>query len=371
MKRALVVGAGIVGAACAERLARDGFVVTVIDHRPVGSVATGAGMGHILVMDDPPAEFALTLRSRVLWDELARELPASVDRAGCGTLWVAADDDEMAEAEKKRARLAAAGVAAELCTPARLAQHEPNLRPGLAGGLRLSEDSIVYPPAAAAWFLARAGAVGERHVHSARVERVESGRAMLADGRVLESDVIVLAAGLETRALVPGLPLRARKGHLVITDRHPGFCTNEIVELGYIKNAHGAGLESVACNVLARPNGQVLVGSSRQFDVEDLAIEPRMVAKVLARATEFLPSIAALRAIRAWTGLRATTPDGLPIVGPLPDAAGVFVATGHEGLGITASMGTAELVADLAAGRRGALDPAPYRVERFQEARRG
>lgn len=370
MKKALVVGAGIVGAACAERLARDGFVVTVVDHRPVGSVATGAGMGHLLVMDDPPAEFALTLRSRILWDELAPALSPSVDHAACGTLWVAADEEELAEAEKKRARLVAAGVSAELLDGAALARLEPNLRAGLLGGLRLSEDGIVYPPAAAQWFLERAGATGERHVRSSPVASVENGRATLADGRVLQADVIVLAAGLETRVLVRGLPLRARKGHLVITDRHPGFCSHEIVELGYIKNAHSGALESVACNVLARPNGQVLVGSSRQFDVEDLAVDPRMLARVVARATEFLPGLARLKAIRAWTGLRAATPDGLPVIGPLPGASGVFVAAGHEGLGITASTGTAELVADLASGRRGALDPHPYRVERFAEVAR-
>jgi glycine/D-amino acid oxidase-like deaminating enzyme len=181
----------------------------------------------------------------------------------------------------------------------------------------------------------------------------------------------VLAAGLATRALVPGLPLRARRGHLVITDRHPGFCRHQLVELGYVKNAHGAAQESVAFNVQPRPNGQVLVGSSRQFDVEDPEVEPRVLAQVVARAREFLPSIGGLRALRAWTGLRAATPDGLPVVGRHPVLDGVFVATGHEGLGITTSLGTAELVADLVAGRRGALDPLPYRCERFAEAARG
>ena len=99
-----IVGAGIVGAACADELARRGLRVAVIDRDAAGSGATAAGMGHIVVMDDSEAQFALTRYSQRLWQELRRELPDDVEYEQCGTIWVAADEEEMTEV-RPQARL--------------------------------------------------------------------------------------------------------------------------------------------------------------------------------------------------------------------------------------------------------------------------
>ena len=76
---AIVVGAGIVGAACAFELAKEGMRVAVVANGPVGAGATGASMGHIVVMDDSEAQFALTRYSQFLWEELFSELPPDVE----------------------------------------------------------------------------------------------------------------------------------------------------------------------------------------------------------------------------------------------------------------------------------------------------
>jgi len=141
-----VVGAGIVGAACARALARDGLRVLVIDARPAGSGATAAGMGHLVVMDDSEPQFALNRYSQQLWAELRPELPREVEYESCGTLWVAADDEELVEVHRKQAFFAARNVDAQALSPRELAQAEPNLRPGLAGGLRVPGDAVIYPP---------------------------------------------------------------------------------------------------------------------------------------------------------------------------------------------------------------------------------
>jgi glycine/D-amino acid oxidase-like deaminating enzyme len=367
---AIVIGAGIVGAACAWALSREGLSVRVVEPGPVGGVATAAGMGHIVVIDDPPAEFALTLWSRREWERIAPELPASAEWSRCGTLWIASDAEEMEEARRKLARLRAAGVEAELLDSKKVEEIEPQLRGGLAGGLRVPGDVVVYPPVAAKWVLERAGVVGDRLIR-AEAKAISPGVVMLAGGERVSCGLIVNATGLRARELTPGLPLRARKGHLVITDRYPGFCRQQIVELGYIKNAHGGAKESVSFNVQPRPNGQLLIGSSRQFDVEDAGADPRMVAWVSRVAEEFMPGLAGLKVIRCWTGLRAATLDGLPIIGPVPGIDGVCIAAGHEGLGITTSLGTAELVAAWATGRQAAIDPGPYLPGRFAGVGRG
>src|SRR5262249_37759141 len=149
MKHAAVVGAGIVGAACAAALARDGWRVTVIEPGVVGGGATAAGMGHIVVMDDSEAQFALTRYSRELWDEASARLPPAVEFDRCGTLWVAADEEEMAEVRRKSEFYGARGVRSEILNARELASAEPNLRAGLEGALLVPDDTVIYAPCAA------------------------------------------------------------------------------------------------------------------------------------------------------------------------------------------------------------------------------
>lgn len=363
--RVAIVGAGIVGAACARALARDGFAVVVLDSEPVGSGATAAGMGHVVAMDDSDAQFALCRYSRDLWDDLAPDLPPGAEYRRTGTIWVAADDEEMAEAGRKAAFYAEQGVEAEALDSAGLARLEPNLRPGLLGGLRVPGDSVVYPPCAASFLIERAAKLGAEVRLGAPVAEIGGGWVRLVDGSRVEADLVVNAAGVGAARLTPGLPIRPRKGHLVITDRHPGFVRHQLLELGYLKSAHGSDAASVAFNVQPRATGQLLIGSSRQYDADDPGVEPAMVRRMVDRALRYMPGLARLSAIRAWTGFRAATPDSLPIVGPHPDDPRLYLATGHEGLGITTSLGTAELIADLASGRASAIPTAPYLPSRF------
>jgi glycine/D-amino acid oxidase-like deaminating enzyme len=357
----VVAGAGIVGAACAAALARRGLRVAVVEPGIVGGGATAAGMGHIVVMDDSEAQFALTRFSAFLWNALAPALPPVVEYEPRGTIWVAAGEDEMAAVRSKLACYNAGGVAAEALDAKALSEAEPNLRPGLAGGLRVPGDSVIYAPCAAAWLL-----------RQARVEPVAAGVAAirndgvdLDDGSRIEAGAVVCASGTWATALFPSLALRPRKGHLAITDRYPGFVRHQLVELGYLKSAHGHASESVAFNAQPRATGQVLIGSSRQYSAAHADIDRPMLARMLARAVEYMPALAQLSVVRAWTGLRAATPDSLPIVGPCPGRDRVFLATGHEGLGITTALGTAEIVAAMILGSPPPIDPSPYLPSRM------
>src|SRR5690348_1673776 len=152
----VLVGAGIVGAACAAECARGGLKVMVLDRGPVAAGTTAAGMGHLVVMDDSEAQFALTSYSRSLWQQLAPDLPPAVEFDPCGTLWVAADAEEMLEVKRKRDFYTQRGVKVEMLDSAEVAAAEPNLRPGLAGGLRVPDDAVLYPPCAAAFLLKQA-----------------------------------------------------------------------------------------------------------------------------------------------------------------------------------------------------------------------
>jgi glycine/D-amino acid oxidase-like deaminating enzyme len=78
------------------------------------------------------------------------------------------------------------------------------------------------------------------------------------------------------------------------------------------------------------------------------------------RALEYMPGLARLSALRTWTGFRAATSDKLPLIGPLPGYRNIYLATGHEGLGITTSLGTARILVDQVTGRASAIPRESY-----------
>ena len=355
-----IVGAGIVGAACAYEAAREGMSVAIIDRDIIGGGATAAGMGHIVVMDDSDAQFDLTRYSQILWQELAAELPADVEYEACGTIWVAADDEEMGEVNRKRTVYQERRVAVEVLDAHRLREAEPNLREGLAGGLLVSEDAVIYPPAAAGHLLARAQAQGAVLCVGHPAIALSDEGVRLNDGTFIGSGITVNATGSWSPELTHGIDVQKRKGHLVITDRYPGFVHHQLVELGYLKSAHSLTVDSVAFNIQPRRTGQVLIGSSRQYGIDDSAVDPSMLGRMLARAFEYMPDLGGLSAIRVWTGFRAATPDKLPLIGPCPGYDRLYLATGHEGLGITTSLATAKLLIDQLLGRPSQIPIDPY-----------
>ena len=310
---------------------------------------------------------ALTHYSQQLWHELVSELPPDCEYDPFGTLWVAADDDELAAARAKAESFATRGVAGELLDARQLAESEPQLRPGLAGGLFVPGDAVVYPPCAARWMIEQAQIHGAKLRLDTAVAALGGDCVRLADGSRLAAGVVINATGSAAARLTPGLPIRAKKGHLAITDRYPGFIRHQLIELGYIKTAHGSAAESVAFNVQPRHTGQLLIGSSRQFDVESSQIEASLLRNMLRRAFEYLPGLSSLNVVRTWTGLRATTPDNRPLIGPWPRVPGLLLATGHEGLGITTSLATAELIVDHVLGRASKIPCEPYLPARFLE----
>ena len=359
-----VIGAGVVGAAIADVLAHEGMEVAVLEGEFAGAGSTGAAMGHLVVMDDSPAQLRLCHHSRLRWDAMLPEFPPTVEADRCGTLWLAASDAELAIAQAKVDRFRRDGVRAELLDAQQLAEAEPALRPGLAGALRVPDDMVCYPPVIAQLLLERAVAAGARLLQPVRVLAVESGLVRTAYGDNVSAGAVVVAAGAHSASLLPGLPVLPRRGHLAITDRMPISVRHQLVELGYLDSAHTLGGASVAFNVQPRRTGQLLVGSSRELVGFDARINRPLVARMLSRATAFLPALAGAPVSRTWVGFRPATADALPLIGRWPAIERTWVATGHEGLGISMAPGAADLIAADLLGREPPLDPAPFRPER-------
>lgn len=361
-----IVGAGIVGLACAQAAAAAGLRVAVVDGAGIASGATGAGMGHLVVLDEDPAECAL---ARLSMDEMARwpaawgAGAASRGAAPVGTLWLAETDAQRAAALAKRDRLRACGWPAEWLDPPQLRAAEPGLAHDLVGALHVLRDDVVYGPGIAFALAGDVRARGGVVKTGLPVVEARSHQLRLADGSSISAGQVLVAAGCGTPSLLPGhaLPIQPRKGLLAITDRHPGHPArprHAIVELGYIDSAHGNAAESVAFNLQPRDTGQLLLGSTRQYGVEDPAVDARLLARLVRRGQRFVPRLGELVMLRTWSGFRPATPDGRPCIGRLDE--GLWVAAGHEGLGLTTAAGTARLWLDLLLGREPAIDAEPF-----------
>lgn len=359
----VVIGAGIVGAACASALSLEGLRVLICDTEYPGGGVTAAGMGHIVVMDDSPAQLALTALSRQLWADLAPALPRSCEDEQTGTLWIAAHPDEMSAVTAKQGVYAAAGVRTEVLDSQALAEAEPNLRPGLSGALLVPDDRVLYPPNAARWFVEQAVSRGAELRTGTRVTAIGAHTVTVSCNGTFETIVaghVVLATGVDAPILVPRLAVVPRKGHLVITDRYPGFIRRQLVELGYLHSAHSMTGPSTAFNLQPRATGQILIGSSRELVGRDPSINQTIVHQMVSRGIEFAPALAHCMTIRTWTGFRPATPDQLPLIGAWPETPGLHIAAGHEGLGITTATGTAALITAGIVGRRAPIDTAPF-----------
>ena len=359
----LILGAGIIGAACARECACAGMRVGIVEPAVPAGAASAAGMGHLVVMDDSPAQLALSLYSRECWRALRMELPAGVEFEECGTLWVAADAEEFAEAISKKNLYARNGIVVEVLDEAALREAEPNLRPGLAGGLLVPNDAVIYPPAAAAYFLLSAQQHGATVIRGRRPVRATAGEVILDDSTRLRAGHIVIATGTDN-SLCPWLNIQPRKGHLAITDRYPGVVHHQLVELGYLKSAHSLIEDSVAFNLQPRKTGQLLIGSSRQYGDLSAGADPVILSKMLGRAIDYVPALRDLLVIRVWTGFRSATPDKLPFIGPTGDPS-VLVAMGFEGLGITNAPGASRLVLHHLMGGAPPFDPRPFLPDRI------
>ncbi|MZG04992.1 FAD-dependent oxidoreductase [Streptomyces sp. SID5614] len=367
----VVIGAGIVGAACAFHAASAGLGVTVLDRGPVGAGTTSRGEGNILLSDkEPGPELELARLSRGLWDEVGKELgPEAVEFENKGGLVVASTPEALAALHAFAARQAAAGVQTELVD--RPDAFEPHIAPGLPGGVRYLQDAQVQPVLAAAGLLRAAVRRGARVRTGEAVAAVTGtdGRVTgvrTADGAVLTADAVVNAAGtwggeVGSRLGAP-VEILPRRGFVLVTEPLPPMIRHKVYSADYVAHVASSdeGLET-SCVVEGTRAGTILIGASRERVGFDSAMNPAVVALLAAQACRLFPFLRDVHLIRAYRGFRPYCPDHLPVVGPDPRVPGVLHACGHEGAGIGLAPGTGALITAQLLGRpwRGA-DPAAH-----------
>jgi glycine oxidase len=354
---AVVVGAGAIGAACAYELVKAGLRVTVVERAEPAAEASGASAG-ILSLPEPARRdpvAVLARLSRDLYDPLAdtlhEESGIDVGLGRTGHLRLCMSRDEARDAQRMAADPGAREAGMSVVGQDDLRRLEPAVSSAAIGALHVARGSWV-DNVQLVRALVRAGERrGVRYLIGQPVEALVRAGDRVTGVRagthgVIEAGAVVVAAGAWTE-----LGVRPVKGQIIAFDNTSGLVRHVIF--------HGD------VYLVPRLSGECLFGATVEDGVENRTVTLEGLAWLLGEAFAAAPGLAGCRFLRGWAGLRPATEDGMPVVGPWPDAPGLFVATGHYRSGILMTPITARLVRDHVVEGRSALPAAALLPERL------
>ncbi|WP_411140892.1 glycine oxidase ThiO [Streptomyces sp. x-80] len=353
----LVIGGGIIGLVTAWRAAGRGLETAVVDPAPGGGAAHIAAGMLAAVTELHYGEqtlLGLNLASARRYPDFTAELEeASGRRIGyrrCGTLAVALDADDRALLRELHALQLRSGLDSEWLTGRECRRLEPMLAPGVRGGLRVDGDHQVDPRRLAGALLVACERAGVAF-HRASAERltVARGRASgaeLTDGTRLSAGQVVLAAGSRSGQLagVPDAvlpPVRPVKGQ-VLRLRMPAPPAGGAA---FLSRTVRAVVRGGPLYLVPRENGELVLGATSEELGWDTTVTAGGVYELLRDAHELVPGITELPLAETCAGLRPTSPDNAPLLGPtaLP---GLQLATGHFRNGVLLTPVTGDAMAE-------------------------
>jgi glycine oxidase len=365
---AVVIGAGMIGLACAWRARRRGLSVLVVD-RAAGPGAGASGVAAGMLAPVTEADFGeegplrVNLAGRERWSAFAAELEEQsglpTGYRDSGALVVAADRDDAEALHRLHAFQRDLGLEADWLTPSRCRRLEPGLSPRIAGGILAPQDGSADPRAT----VAALAEVVEEVALGTEVQAIEHDGARVTGVRtsagVIDCEQVVVAAGAWSAALAPGEapPIRPVKGQIL-----------ELRARGAMPDPLERVVRTPRCYLVARGDGRVIVGATVEEQGFDTAVTADGVYRLLEAAWEVLPEVGELELVAARAGLRPATPDNTPMVGP-GDLEGLIWATGHWRNGVLLAPLTGEVVAELLAGERLPETLAQLAPRRFAGAR--
>ncbi len=375
----VIIGAGIVGVSAGYFLAGTGHAVTVLDAIGPAGGPTGASDGAVSVASKTPGPMMrLAIAGVATYRELSRAGVLAGDFIARPTFIVAANAAEEAVLARHAASLEAAGIAVTRLTKADIQQRVPALAADVVAVLAVHDEGhaigyrIVHRLAAAA---------GLRIVRGARVtalRRDGSGGAVtgvIAGAEAYEADAVIIAAGVASAALAGlGDVIRPRKGQLIVTERRgrgapamPGslMSSRYLVSKGVQPSERPVAGRSFGLVIDPLATGQLLIGGTREDSGEAGETDLAAVQRLLGEAVQLCPSVAALRVLRVFAGVRAATADGLPLVGALPGADNCWIAAGFEGDGICLGPLIGRTLAQLVRGEAPTADVSMLDSRRF------
>ncbi|MEA5124883.1 NAD(P)/FAD-dependent oxidoreductase [Xanthomonas floridensis] len=276
-----------------------------------------------------------------------------------GLDYVFGDARRFAKYRDECALLAQWGIQAQVIEGAEYTRQDPAFREGIAGAIHFPGDAHLRPERYTAELARVLRAQGAQLDEHCRVEAVvaepSAVRVRTAHG-MLQAREVVIATGpwspLLAAQLGLRLPVQAGKGYSITYSAPPLMPRRPVV----LKDRW----------VFVVPwRDRLRIGSTMEFSGHDTQLNPTRLAALERAAAEYLHAPRGPAVIERWYGWRPMTWDDVPVLGALPGRPHVWLAAGHGMLGISMSTASGQLMADLITGRAPALDPHPYRAERY------
>ncbi|QNR68410.1 FAD-binding oxidoreductase [Paenibacillus peoriae] len=382
----VIVGGGIIGTAIAYYAAKSGMKVVLAERGEIAGGTSSRCDGNILAIDKEPGfDSRMSLVSQELVAELARELEDEFEYRAPGSILVCENDQEMQAAEQWVTRQQQEGLPFRMLDQQDLREEWPHLAKDLPGGLECATDSTVNPVLMTYALAEAARRMGAKLLPRMPIQSIlqdERGnvRGVETTNGVIRAGAVVLAAGVWTRSIGHSLgldlPIIPRKGHILVSARMPSIGNRKVMEFGYLMSKFGGQrsvdelYEKYGVALVFEPTASqnILIGSSRQFVGMDTRVDQQVIRLIARRAIRFFPALANVPLMRAYTGLRPWTPDHLPIVSAVDEVPGLFIASGHEGDGISLAAVTGKLVTEMVRGESTCIPVELLRYDRFGEA---
>lgn len=374
---AVVIGAGIIGSSIAYHLSRHKLHVVLLEKGDIATGSSGACDGLVFLQSKKPGiHLQLAMESRKRFNQLNRHLPLPIEYRQTGGMVVIETEDELAAMEQFVAQQQEIGLDVTLIDGKQLRQLEPCLSKHIVGATRSPLDGQVNPISLTLGFAMGAKSLGARVISGAPVHGIDTtaGRVSAVEsqrGR-FEADIIINAAGVHApeigRMVGLDIPIKPRRGQIIVTEAHPKMLGHCIISAAYITakfNPDIARKTGEGISIEQTQNGNFMLGSTREFVGYDKRTTIEGLQRIADKTTGIIPALKHINVIRAFAGLRPYTPDGLPILGPVDDVPGFLMAAGHEGDGIALSPITGAYMAQMIATGKSDIPLDSFRLSRF------
>ncbi len=373
----VIVGGGVVGSAIAYFLSLHKIEVILLEKEEIGSGSSGACDGAVLMQSKKPGiHLKMAMESRRLLEELQDQLPISFEFEKNGGLIVIESEEEHLLMEHHVNGQRAAGLAVELIDQKQLSTLSRHLSPHLLGATYSSHEGKINPMALTLGFIRGAMQLGARIITGTKVLDIKTDGEQITsvqtDSGEIKTHMVINAAGAFApqigKMLDIDIPIRPKRGQLLVTEARPGLLKPCLLTASYIaakynaptKNKNGGGLSMDQTH-----NGNLLLGSTRELVGYDKRNTADGLKQIASRAVRVLPDLKNMMLIRAFAGLRPYTPDGLPILGKVAKIKGFIMAAGHEGDGIALSAITGKLISELIVNGEPSASLDEFNLDRF------
>lgn len=375
----VIIGGGVIGASIAYHLAKEGIASVVLEKDEIASGSSGACEGLLLLQSKKPGiHLELALASTSRFQHLAEELGTDIEYEQKGGLVIIESDEELDAMKFFMEKQKAYGVDVTLLDRDQTLEIEPTLSPHIIGATYSPLEGQVNPFLLTRAFLNAAEKMGVKVFTGSEVKGIGVSKRCVSAvnttrGRI-ETSLIVNAAGAHAgvvgRMVNLEIPVKPRRGQILVTESVPPLINCCLLSAKYIAAKFNPALAAsggMGFAVEQSANGNVLIGSTREFVGFDRRTTYEGVNTISDQILRVLPNLKDLHVIRAYAGLRPFTPDGLPILGLVEGLEGFIMAAGHEGDGITLSPITGEIIAKLIAHSDIPFSMEHFRLERFDQ----